>query len=203
MKAQVIPFSPPPPPPPPRTSAPVKDWTEHFVEANRSRKRWRQWSAKKKKQDKQKARQVEAKKKAISPPIKPETEPKRPFKPSAYMVRNELLPSIGYASYPKYLESPLWQRIRAQIITRDHGKCKACNRQADCVHHLDYDLDTLRGVNLTGLIAVCHECHDQAEFTKGAKNGLQQANAILRAIAHGRKLGLAERGAGGKCDSGG
>lgn len=72
---------------------------------------------------------------------------------------------MGYENYAKYLESPLWRRIRA-LVLRDGRVCAGgCGRMATQVHHGDYSRETLEGHNLTDLYPVCSGCHFRIEFT--------------------------------------
>lgn len=96
-----------------------------------------------------------------------------------YKERNLILRGIGFASYADYLASDLWKGIRRRVLAL-HGKCSRCRKKASRVHHTAYDYDTMAGINLTKLRAVCNHCHEQAEFKEnGQKSTLQEANVRL------------------------
>lgn len=55
--------------------------------------------------------------------------------------------------------------IRRLILRRDGYRCRICraNRKLT-VHHIDYGLPTLIGLNPAGMVALCHGCHESVEF---------------------------------------
>jgi hypothetical protein len=75
--------------------------------------------------------------------------------------RKDNLALLGFASYKAYLRSSLWQQIRATVVLRAGGVCEGCCKvPLTVVHHVDYDIETLRGERPDRLIASCHRCHD-------------------------------------------
>lgn len=98
---------------------------------------------------------------------------------------------LGFVSYRAYLASPLWRRIRREILV-ERPQCEACGAPAVTAHHRSYGLEILRGKNLNSLIAVCHECHHVAHRDgSGNFTGVASLQTqILRAIAlsNGRQL---------------
>lgn len=66
-------------------------------------------------------------------------------------------------AYRRYMDSPDWQCVRAEVMYRAKGKCERCKRfAAKHVHHLVYhkDLfDTVAG-DCQALCVVCHERAD-------------------------------------------
>jgi hypothetical protein len=67
---------------------------------------------------------------------------------------------MGFSSYAAYCASDLWRTIRGSVIVLAGGTCQVCQeRPAVIVHHLVYDLATLKGENMDGLMAVCEPCH--------------------------------------------
>lgn len=83
-----------------------------------------------------------------------------------YEARNELLKSLGFASYKAYLASPLWRSIRSKVLKKARDKCQVCCRaKAVQVHHRAYTRDVLLGENLNigKIVAVCDECHTLGE----------------------------------------
>jgi len=105
---------------------------------------------------------------------------------SAYPARDRLLRLMGYESYSQYLASALWRRIREAALARDGGKCR-CGSPATQVHHKNYNLLTLQGECLSGLVSVCGGCHYGAEFSKYGKTTLKRANSRLKTIAKRRR----------------
>lgn len=57
-----------------------------------------------------------------------------------------------------YYSSSEWERARARILQRDDHECQACNRPAECVHHIVYD--RLGAENDLDLISLCNNCHN-------------------------------------------
>lgn len=54
---------------------------------------------------------------------------------------------------------------RQRVLRRDKSACACCgNRSNHIVHHRRYTLEVLMGEDLTGLITVCHTCHEIIEF---------------------------------------
>jgi len=71
-------------------------------------------------------------------------------------------------AYTAYLRSKAWQALRAKVIFRDSGQCRAAlaggkrcgSRQGVEVHHLTY---ARFGAELmTDLVVLCHDCHKRA-----------------------------------------
>lgn len=94
-----------------------------------------------------------------------------------YEMRDRVLRSIGYPSYAAYLESALWQSIRAKVLGHCKGKCRLCDQAAKVVHHFRYGRTVLRGKKFgRDLVPLCHECHEKIEFTSDrVKRSLRQA----------------------------
>lgn len=88
---------------------------------------------------------------------------------SVYEARNQVLKSLGFASYEAYLESPLWKKIRKKVMKRDRNTCQMCYGHATEVHHIQYDRDTLTGKSCRYLIAYCRDCHEALELKDGVK----------------------------------
>lgn len=116
----------------------------------------------------------------------------------AYAIRDELLESMGFASYRAYRESALWMWIRGRVLQKSNHQCRVCGDDCIQVHHEAYDADTLSGKSIEHLIAICATCHHLIEFTaSGAKRSLAEANRVLdklskpgRAKATKRKRGI-------------
>lgn len=67
---------------------------------------------------------------------------------------------IGFESYTKYRESLLWSRIRATVLERDNHRCIACGLTEPLqIHHQNYLLTTMLGLDLSGLSTTCLNCH--------------------------------------------
>jgi hypothetical protein len=95
-----------------------------------------------------------------------------------YQARDELLVSMGYASYKEYLRSPTWRKIREKVLERANGLCELCGEPAAEVHHLSYSKEILRGDKrkLRHLIAICRACHQSGEFAAGQKVSRPETN---------------------------
>lgn len=71
-------------------------------------------------------------------------------------------------TYADKLKDPRWQRKRLEILERDGWKCRRCGEKTKTlhVHHVAY----LRGKAPwghpdTGMLTLCHGCHEIAEHT--------------------------------------
>lgn len=64
----------------------------------------------------------------------------------------------------KFRSSSAWKKKRAEILKRDHKRCKICgNKTGLQVHHI-YSLDTHPKMKLenSNLITLCSCCHHKA-----------------------------------------
>lgn len=80
------------------------------------------------------------------------------------MKRSTSLKRLGYDSYQEYLDGDLWKIIRKKAFRRAKGACRLCGDTAEVVHHRFYTVTTLAGQNPSGLVALCHGCHEHIEF---------------------------------------
>lgn len=99
-----------------------------------------------------------------------------------YLVRNEVLKSIGYSSYKEYLQSDEWKSIRSAVKEK-YSECICCNSHVEVIHHVRYASYVLLGLHLEELAPLCHKCHEAIELTDGEKNTLQKANMKLFDLA--------------------
>ena len=111
---------------------------------------------------------------------------KREYEFKSYGYRAIVLKDLGFESYEAYQRSELWKSIRVRVIERDGEICQCCKkRPIKCVHHKQYDLDTLAGASLKHLVGLCGGCHRMAEFHKrGGKNTLREANKKLKMLGN-------------------
>lgn len=88
---------------------------------------------------------------------------------------------IGFVSYNDYIKSDLWKEIRIIVLRRDGFKCRVCSGKKKIqVHHKNYELETLTGKNIEGLITLCEEHHKLLEFNEdGTRKGLSKSNPEL------------------------
>ena len=93
--------------------------------------------------------------------------------------------SLGFENYADYLASPLWRKIRAQVLSSSHSTCQCCGAHATQVHHFSYDLQYMDGSDSKALIPICESCHHKASVSrKGNKMPLYAANwRIYQAMA--------------------
>jgi len=63
--------------------------------------------------------------------------------------------------YLEHLASEKWQRMRAEVISRDKGRC-TCGAKGTDVHHLTYE--NLGQEELEDLILLCRSCHQKEHF---------------------------------------
>lgn len=78
---------------------------------------------------------------------------------------------MTYTTYAEYLQTPQFRAVRSKVMNRANKMCEAdvmhhdgpgrCGKPATEVHHIRYckwgEYDTP-----SNLIAVCHECHEDA-----------------------------------------
>jgi hypothetical protein len=81
-----------------------------------------------------------------------------------YKKHPDQLFDLTLVEYADYLQSPFWFVIRNVVLYRDSFRCRLCDAQATCVHHLYYNADVLYGKDLTALVSICESCHDKIEF---------------------------------------
>lgn len=96
-----------------------------------------------------------------------------------YWKLGHVLEVLGYRNYQQYLESPLWNLIRREVLYRDEGECLSlwCKRRTRVlqVHHLDYSLPILQGLEPWELVTLCKDCHTGVEFSGRKKLNLYQS----------------------------
>jgi 5-methylcytosine-specific restriction endonuclease McrA len=80
-----------------------------------------------------------------------------------YAERNALLERLGFSTYQDYLNSPLWARIREEVLRRNNRRCAICISFATQVHHRKYTRDNLNGSNYKHLSPICASCHKAIE----------------------------------------
>jgi hypothetical protein len=66
---------------------------------------------------------------------------------------------LGFAGYESYRRSDLWKSIRTRILNRDGQRCVRCSGRAKLVHHMDYTIEILKGMNDNQLVSICDGCH--------------------------------------------
>lgn len=105
-----------------------------------------------------------------------------------YGKRDTRLARMGFWSYRAYLKSDLWKAIRASKLQSVDERCELCSNRATVVHHTNYSFKTLRGRYLSGLIALCHECHCRCEFDEsGRKLRLEESRLKTRTLLKQRR----------------
>lgn len=77
--------------------------------------------------------------------------------------------STGSAIYREYLKHPLWQRLRIEILERDHFRCKKCGKQIGStsleVHHIEYAPGRKPWeYPKDKLVSLCRNCHELLHF---------------------------------------
>ena len=109
------------------------------------------------------------------------------FKPgeydrSPYIKRDQIVKSLGFASFGEYLQSPLWAEVRNKAFERNGAFCVRCGGDATQIHHASYSRPNLTGRDVRRLKPVCSTCHERAERHKktGSLFGLRAANQYLQ-----------------------
>jgi 5-methylcytosine-specific restriction endonuclease McrA len=100
-----------------------------------------------------------------------------------YSERITNLQALDFLTYKSYLDSPLWNLIRREILYRDEVSCKALrcpNRRKRVqvpkqVHHLSYSTPALLGIDPSQLVTLCGDCHERAEYSRRRKLSLEEA----------------------------
>jgi hypothetical protein len=71
-------------------------------------------------------------------------------------------------TYQDQLKDPRWQRLRLEIMTRDHWRCRLChtNKHTLNVHHIQYTTSTPWDEPLENLITTCCHCHEVIKHCK-------------------------------------
>lgn len=126
---------------------------------------------------------------------KPKPQYAKGYNMKQYHARDERLRFLGFAFYGDYLKSDEWAEIRARKLAR-HPECMLCNKPAEVVHHLDYEMGTLLGLQNSSLVCLCHACHELIEVdSKGRKRSLKLANTELYRLAEelGREKWIQDR----------
>src|SRR5580698_6129526 len=76
--------------------------------------------------------------------------------------------------YDEHLASEKWQRTRAKVIEREHGRCQGCGNRGDDMHHTTYA--NLGHEFLFELQLLCRRCHDRWHKKK-PRDGMRGWNA--------------------------
>lgn len=97
-----------------------------------------------------------------------------------YADRDKVLLGLGFSSYQQYLESPLWQAIRKEVLIRDGCQCRAkrCSQKgAKHAHHVSYSKIVLLGLGCGRIITFCEKHHKIVEYDSinGKKLTLREA----------------------------
>lgn len=110
--------------------------------------------------------------------------------PDAFLVpfADMGFPAAGFKTYRKYLESALWRSIKRQELRKAGGRCAACSKTTDTIHHRDYRPRVLLGEDRTPLIALCARCHDRVHHMEGGRrrNTWDECERVLREMVDAR-----------------
>ena len=108
---------------------------------------------------------------------------------TAYPKRDAILLSMGFASYGDYLKSSLWKAIRFAKVSADPC-CEIClASKVQHVHHIAYNLQTLKGKHRRKLVSVCADCHHKIEFRPdGTKRNFEGAMKKTRKMLRRNNL---------------
>ncbi len=88
------------------------------------------------------------------------------------------------AEYLKYLESPVWKKLRKQALLRDGDQCCGvdCTARAVAVHHDRYP-EVLGTEKLDWLFSVCMDCHGLIHSLTKKGTPLQEATRTVLGVA--------------------
>lgn len=74
--------------------------------------------------------------------------------------------TLGVNNYKSYLKSNLWNEIRDRCL---EPRCEICSRVANHLHHMDYDIETLKGEKPWNLVSLCKRCHENVHLDDNGK----------------------------------
>jgi hypothetical protein len=93
-----------------------------------------------------------------------------------------------HGNYGKYLNSPEWFKIRARVL-RVRRTCELCGKEAEQVHHDNYDSVVMAGAMDDCLVSLCCECHHEIEFDGDEKLPFNCVQGKLRRLLKEREKG--------------
>lgn len=98
------------------------------------------------------------------------------------------LKELGFRTYSEYLKSDLWKQARAEFLERNPD-CVRCGNEATQVHHVRYNIRTLKGIQTHNLVSCCSTCHREAHVasSKGSLKNELEATWWLRRDTPNRK----------------
>lgn len=105
-----------------------------------------------------------------------------------FQERLEALRRLGFADYHAYLQSTFWYAIRRLVMDAYEGKCVACCRKAEQIHHLRYTFAVMNGDDLKGMVPLCEADHMFIEWKCGRKVSLREANMRLTGLLLKRRM---------------
>lgn len=77
------------------------------------------------------------------------------------MTFKDKLAELGFTSYRDYCKSPLWAGIRSRVFDLKGRTCLKCLKaKATQIHHERYELEVMRGLDLSPLVPICGPCHE-------------------------------------------
>ena len=83
-----------------------------------------------------------------------------------------------YTDYLRYLESPQWGRLKAEVFQKWGYECAVCGGNEDLdAHHMEYK--RLYDCTVADVIPLCRRCHDL--YHQGRKAGKVDHWRIVRA----------------------
>lgn len=102
-------------------------------------------------------------KRSILRPKKNYTLKKTPLKKGDYKLKSSSVLKKNDTPLKKQSDKAkeLWEKVRAEIIKRDNGKCQLCGKPGTQVHHIllrSKRKDLLYSKN--NLICLCDKCHN-------------------------------------------
>jgi len=74
--------------------------------------------------------------------------------------------TLGFTTYQAYLCSPMWKTIRRRNIRKT---CELCGGPPHSLHHIKYDIATMRGLKPWNLVTLCSNCHNKCHFDESGK----------------------------------
>lgn len=86
----------------------------------------------------------------------------RPRKPRRHRkTKQERIQELKAMSYPEYLQTPEWKRLRDKRLKRDDYQCVRCGSATNLqVHHINY-IHKGEPEEIDDTITLCWKCHQK------------------------------------------
>jgi len=91
---------------------------------------------------------------------------KKKNKPKSQRIKGYKFKWKQKISYPRFLRSRYWKRVRKEVLKRDNNKCIICGSKKYLqVHHNTYKHHYREHLHLEDLDTLCNSCHKEFHAT--------------------------------------